>query len=1109
MLAYFRWFAVATVFGCGLHVSPAVAQEGGWDVSIPRGVTTEIDFTTDEGTWMSVDISPDGSWLVFDLLGHIYRVDVAGGSARALTQDSGIALNYQPRISPDGRQIAFVSDRGGMDNLWLMEADGSSPRIVAQDLNSRALTPAWTPDGQYIVIRRDEIGRGGDGEDGLGIWMHHRDGGEGLSIVDDPTAHWPSVSPDGRHVYYHVVEGGRDRDALSGAYQLRRVDVDTGRVIDLTSGTSYTTASSRRSSGGAFAPEISPDGRWLAFARHIPDGTVSSKGHQFGPRTALWLLDLETGSERLALDPINIAVESGDKNMRVLPGYSWSSDGRSIVISGGGGIGLLDVASGSVTSVPFEARVQRTISERARQPFRISDDPFRARFLRWHTSSLDGRLVAFEAVGRVFVQETVGQAPRRLTPESFEENSQEFAPAWSPDGSWVAFTTWHDTDGGHVWKAPVGGGAPVRLTSEPGEYLHPAWSADGQELVMVKGSGATFRGRTLTHNPWWDVVRLPANGGVHTSVARIALPTGSGPERVQRRAIPSPSWGPDRRIFYPEIADEGTRLISVDPTGADRLVHMIFPSADEAVPSPDGQWVAFQEDNDIYLTPFPPTASGAEPLRVVRGQNAVPIRQLSRTGGLFVRWHGANSLEFGSATRYYRHDLATERTDTLDIDLRIPRRQLSGSIAFANARLLTMANESHEVIEEGTIVIEGRRIRCVGTCSTDGVDRVIDATGRTIIPGIIDMHAHHYREHRGYRPLRDYESGIYLAYGVTSSLDNSMWAQNIFPTAELIEAGRMIGSRTFSTGDPLPFDELLSRDVTREHIVKLQSWGAVSLKQHSHPRRDRRQWIADVAREVGLNATTEGYDLEYNLGLAMDGYTGWEHPLSVIPLYSDVAQFFGRSQTVYSNPFMFDSPTAANIEYWYAESDVWRQEKQRRWMPWRMTTFLRRRMLRPETDYSFPMIAQGMADIIAAGGSGALGGHGEHHGTSIHWEIWMASTGLGAYGALQAATIGGARFLGADADLGTLEVGKLADLLVLSSDPLDNIRATMDIEYVTQNGIVYEADTLDEVWPERRPFGPHYWMDGDAQRMDDRTLDGWVRPAGAGLDAPGAPDLRR
>jgi imidazolonepropionase-like amidohydrolase len=183
-----------------------------------------------------------------------------------------------------------------------------------------------------------------------------------------------------------------------------------------------------------------------------------------------------------------------------------------------------------------------------------------------------------------------------------------------------------------------------------------------------------------------------------------------------------------------------------------------------------------------------------------------------------------------------------------------------------------------------------------------------------------------------------------------------------------------------------------------------------------------------------------------------------------------------------------------NIEYFYAASDVWKNEKQRRWMPWRnLVGHTRRRTLRPATDYTYPLVAQGMADVIAAGGYGAMGSHGEHHGLAPHWEVWMGASALGPLGALRVASLHGAHFLGADQDLGSLERGKLADLIVLNSNPLDDIHNTLDMQYVMKGGVLYDSSTLDEVWPERRPFGPYYWVTPDVFKSDDVPFDVWKK----------------
>ena len=1065
-----------------------------WDVTEARGEVREIDFEVDEGTWLSVDLSPDGAWVAFDLLGHIYRVPAAGGEAELLTRDSGVSLNYHPRFSPDGEWIAFISDRSGQDNLWIMRTDGSDAVAVFSSGTARANQPTWTPDGEYLVVRRSSTAPGAGGS---GLWMYHRDGGEGVSLVTDDNPRWPSVSSDGRYLYFHVVRGGRD--ALAGSYQLRRMDLESGDILELTPGLTGGAASSRVSSGGAFAPEVSPDGRWLAFARQIPYGTVNYRGHSFGPRTALWVRDLATGAERVVMDPISIAVESGSKNIRIIPGYSWSADGQSIILWQGGQIRRLDLASGDVATIPFQAQVTRTISEQAYQPFEISDGPFQSRFLRWHTASPDGQRLAFQAVGRIWVQDLPDGTPTRVTPEGFEP--WEYGPAWSPDGRWIAFTT-RDPDGvGHLWRVSADGGQPERLSPAAGEYVHPSWRADGQELVVALGAGATERGRTLTHNPWWDVVRVPASGGEPQQVARVTIPTGTNPSSFARRAILHPTYGPEGRIYFPEFrsGSEGseTAVVSVRPDGLDRRVHFALPDADEVVPSPDGRRFAFTEGDNVYVAFVPASGTGGQEYLMDKSRSQFPVKRLSQEGGIFPRWRDAETVEFGSANRYYVHRLGEGTADTVEVNLEVERRIPQGSVAFTNARIITV-EPGASVIDTGTLVVDGSRIACVGECPSDDVDRVVDATGTTIIPGLIDMHSHHYREHRGYRPERDYEAAIYLAYGVTTSLDNSMWSHNIFPTAELIDAGMMVGPRTYSSGDPLyrgdgpNQNELSDLDETRDGIRRLKSWGAVSLKQYMQPRREQRQWVSHVAREEGLMVTAESGDLFYNLGMIMDGQTGWEHPLSEAPVYSDVARFLGEARAVYSPTFVVAGPGPWNIEYFFARDDVWADPLQQRFMPWRMTAgHLRRRTLRPDTDYSYPLIAEGLADIIEHGGYGVIGAHGEHHGPAPHWEVWMAASALGPLGALEVATRHGAYFLGAEDDLGTLEVGKLADLLVLNSNPLDDIESTMDLRYVMKGGILYESATLDEIWPENRPYGGYPWLDADALRSDDVPMSRW------------------
>jgi Tol biopolymer transport system component/imidazolonepropionase-like amidohydrolase len=1077
-----------------------------WDVTQARGKTREIDFTTDEGTWMSVDISSDGAWITFDLLGHIYRVSSSGGEATALTQNSGVALNFHPRISPDGRLIAFISDRRGQNNLWVMNADGSNPRAVFTDPAARAAEPAWSADGSYIVVRRSGVGGGGGGGGGgAGLWMYHKDGGTGVPLVTESRPESPSLSRDGKYLYYQVaitegIVSGKN-DVTQGSRQLRRLELATGRVLMVTEGLSE--QQYQGSSGGAVAPQVSPDGRWLAFGRRIPNGTVEFKGLQFGPRTALWLRDLESGTERVVMDPIEVDMAEGGKVSRVLPGYAWTADGKAIVIAQGGKIRRLDVASGRVDEIPFTARVRRTISEQAMAPRSVRDDTLDVQYLRWASRSPDGKRATFEGAGKLWITDVPNGTPRRLTPASFA--AVELSPAWSPDGQWIAFATFDDEKLGALWKVRAAGGEPIRLTKVAGEYLHPAWAPDGRELIVTRGNGGFLRQHSMSNNTWYELRRVAADGSFERLVTEVKRPFSASRPGMPRRPIVQASYGPGGRIYFPEThgavaARPGvpaevveTDFVSVNRDGGDRKVHLTFPFVDEAVISPDGRWLLYQEGDNAYLAPFPATGTGEAPPRIEHGRNSrLPVRQLSLEGGLFPHWRDSVTAQFASGNRIITVDTRTNKADTITIALKVPKRVPSGTVALTNARIITMENRN--VIASGTVVVRGGRIACIGTCDT-GSAQVIDASGKTIMPGLIDLHAHHHRDHEGVLPRKNWESAVYMAYGVTTTLDNSMWSGNVFPTAQMIEAGMMIGPRTYSSGDPLYAgdaqrqNDLASLAVTEQNVKRLQSWGAVTMKQYSQPRRDQRQWVSAAARRFGLRVTAEGGDIEFNMSMIMDGQTGWEHPWGVVPIYGDVAKFFGKAQAFYSPTFAVGGASAWNEDYWYAESDVFKDPKLQSWLPWQMLIpQTRRRMLRPATDYSFPLIARGLADIIAEGGYGAIGSHGQQHGLGSHWEVWMAASAMGPMGALEVGTIHGARFIGIEKDAGSLAVGKLADLLVLDGNPLDDIRQTRNIRYVMKSGIMYDGMTLDEVWPAKTPFGVHWWVNPDVLKADAKRI---------------------
>jgi len=264
-------------------------EEDKWDISNPKGAFNYKDhsFTTDEGTWMNLDVSPDGKTIVFDLLGDIYSIPITGGKAKVLR--TGIPFEIQPRFSPNGKKISFTSDAGGGDNIWVMNTDGSNAKQITKE-NFRLLNNAtWMPDGNYIIARKHFTSKRslGAGE----MWQYHITGGVGLQLTkrknDQQDVNEPNISPDGKYMYYSedMYSGGffqYNKDPNKQIYVIKRYEFETGKTIIITGGP-----------GGAARPQVSKDGKLLAFTKRVRTKSV------------LYIHDLTTGEEWPIYDALN------------------------------------------------------------------------------------------------------------------------------------------------------------------------------------------------------------------------------------------------------------------------------------------------------------------------------------------------------------------------------------------------------------------------------------------------------------------------------------------------------------------------------------------------------------------------------------------------------------------------------------------------------------------------------------------------------------------------------------------------------------------------------------------------------------------------------------
>jgi Tol biopolymer transport system component len=999
--------------------------------NLPIKAERTISFTTDEASYIDLDISPDGKTLVCSFLGDLFTIPATGGNARQLTR--GLAINKSPVWSPDGKYIAYSSDATGMCRLHIMDTLGTFHKVLAEDRYQMPLVrPIWLPDNKQII--------GNIVYDISGVKT------EPFKNISDIIS-YIGYSANSHCIYYLIKTRGN--------YTLIKLNRNTGHKVAVFEFKRVLHLWEIRNM------RVSNDDRWLSYIKY-----------NSGSLDSLQLIDLGSHKEKF-LAPLSIKFAPPMDQS-----FCFSKDSKYIFIGYGGKVHRIDIETGDNRIIPFVADVKIDMGTLNYNRFKVSLTPFHVKYIRSVNRSPDGKHIVFSALNRIYVMDLPNGVPRVLV----KQNTGQYQPTYSPDGNWITYITWNAPEGGHVWKVRSTGGIPEQLTQTTGLYQHPSWSPDEKMIIVTKGNNISIQKV--------DEAQIQTISIADRSIEIIA-------DSVSLFSIPT--FFPDNKtvLYCASKTVKGNKIsVLVSHEISENKKKILFSANKESNNitcrlislSPDGKNVVFLFNENLYLVPLNNTSNTQTnladtlPALLIRFARGITDPTWEE-GGKIISWLSANKycridprkiIKAAKQQPPNKSNVGLAESNIIDIDLPIDnlidinlkagRLYSKEMIALKNANIITMRN--NEIIESGTVLIKNGRLTYVGESEKVTIPKgtkVIDMKGKYIIPGLIDMHSHlGILSPPDLRPQQSWQQLINFAYGITTIRDPFSSFES-FGSGELVETGQSIGPRSFTVGRAITPDYALTSLHEANIIVNNRiKMGATLIKQYLNPTRLQRQLLLVASKSCGVNMTNEEVPHPlYWLGMIKDGTTGIEHMPTWGEVYHDIISLIAKSGTYLTPTLQTGDLNCKNYftkiylqSFLNQNGDI---------LPSNLISYLQKSIDNCKFDSIFLYNSRIMVSINKAGGKVLMGTHGEYQGIGAHYELWaLQMGGLTNYETLKTGTIYAAEGLGMQKDLGSIEVGKIADLIVLDKNPLEDIHNSVSINYIMKAGILYDRKTIME-----------------------------------------------